>query len=72
MQMEGWSNGHAASVTMGTRDLPTGSNVFRTRPSSVDVAREEITLETALHVLTRTVILAHSFGPSVTAVSQDM
>lgn len=49
-----------------------GSNVFRTRPSSVDVAREETTMETALHVLTRTVILAHSFGPSVTAVSQDM
>jgi hypothetical protein len=38
------------------------SSVSRVRTSSVDVAREGTTMETASNVQTRTVILAPSFG----------
>lgn len=60
--MEGWSNGHVCSATTGIPDPAMDSSVSRIRTSSVGVAREGTTTETASNVQTKTVILAPSFG----------
>jgi hypothetical protein len=60
--MEGWSNGNANSATTGIPDPAMDSSVSRIRTSSVGVAREGTTLETASNVQTIIAILAPSFG----------
>jgi hypothetical protein len=64
--MEGWSNGHVNSATMGIPDPAMDSSVSRIRTSNVGVAREGTFLETAPNAQTRTVILAHRAGFGVT------